>query len=76
MNRRLLLGIDAGTTGLKAVLSDADGTPLPRPTRNTRSTTRTPMGRANPTWWRACCDVLPCLLQQAGARPGMSQALA
>ena len=30
MTDRVLLGIDAGTTGLKAVLSDADGTLLPR----------------------------------------------
>ncbi len=72
MNRRLLLGIDAGTTGLKAVLSDADGTPLAQANQEYEIHYPHPnWAEQDPrTWWRACCDVLPCLLQQAGARAG------
>ena len=69
MTRRLLLGIDAGTTGLKAILSDSDGTPLAQ--ANQEYEIRYPhayWAEQDPqTWWLTCCDVLPRLLHAAGA---------
>ena len=70
MTRRLLMGIDVGTTGLKVVVADADGTLLaqcgeeyptsyPQPNRAEQDPEQ---------WWRACCAVVPRTLALAGAR--------
>ncbi|MGE5602250.1 MAG: xylulokinase [Nitrososphaerales archaeon] len=63
-----LLGIDAGTTGLKAVLADADGTLLAQASRE--YATRFPQANwaeQDPEqWWAACCEVAPQVLATAG----------
>ncbi len=80
MPRNLLLGIDVGTTSLKAVLFDADGTILGagRPGVPHGLSARGFTGRYPPwscaeqdpdDWWRAACAVLPKVIVEAGADP-------
>ncbi len=70
MTRRLLMGIDVGTTGLKVVVADADGTLLAQ--CGEEYATRYPQpnwAEQDPeAWWRACCAVTPRALAMAGAR--------
>ena len=60
MSRRLLLGIDVGTTSAKAVIADADGALLAQAAQE--YTTRYPQpgwAEQDPDdWWRAVCAVL------------------
>lgn len=70
MTRRLLMGIDVGTTGLKVVVADADGTLLAQ--CGEEYGTRYPQpnwAEQDPEqWWRACCAVAPRALELAGAQ--------
>ena len=69
MARRLLIGIDVGTTGLKVVIADADGALLAQ--RGEEYATSYPQpnwAEQDPEqWWRACCSVVPQALEAAGA---------
>ncbi len=63
-----LLGIDAGTTGLKAVLAHADGTLLAQASQEYGTSFEHPnWAEQDPEqWWRACCAVVPQVLAAAG----------
>ncbi len=63
-----LLGIDAGTTGLKAVLAHADGTLLAQVAQEYPTSYPHPnWAEQDPEqWWRACCAVVPQVLAAAG----------
>jgi xylulokinase len=67
MTRSLLLGIDAGTTGLKAVLCDPDGTILAQASQEYPTAYPHPnWAQQDPeAWWRAACDVIPRVLAAA-----------
>jgi xylulokinase len=69
MKRNLLLGIDVGTTSLKAVLCDADGAILAQASREYPTVYPLPnWAEQDPQeWWRAACAVLPLVLADAGA---------
>jgi xylulokinase len=68
MIARHLLGIDVGTTGLKVVLADADGTLLAQASREYPTNYPHPnWAEQDPEqWWRACCGVVPQVLAMAG----------
>jgi xylulokinase len=66
---RLLLGIDLGTSGLKAAIFDLDGTLLGLG-RATNQYVAGPAGWAqqNPrTWWAGCCKAVQAAVAQAAA---------
>ncbi len=71
MRRDLLLGIDVGTTSLKAVLFDSDGRTLAEGSREYATAYPHPnWAEQDPEdWWRAVCTVLPQVLAAAGADP-------
>ena len=71
MKRNLLLGIDVGTTSLKAILFDADGSVLAQASREYPTVYPHPnWAEQDPEeWWRAACDILPQLFVAAGADP-------
>jgi xylulokinase len=78
MTRDLLLGIDAGTTSLKAALCDPDGRILAQasqeyPTAYPRPNSQKAAGswaEQNPhDWWRALCAATPQVIAAAGADP-------
>ena len=71
MTRSLLLGIDAGTTGLKVVLADPDGTILAQASQEYPTAYPHPnWAQQDPeAWWRAACDVIPRVLAAAAADP-------
>lgn len=64
------MGIDAGTTGLKVVVADADGTLLAQCGEEYGTSYPHPnWAEQDPEqWWRACCAVAPRALQMAGAQ--------
>ena len=67
---RHLLGIDLGTSGLKAAIFDPDGTLLGLG-RATNSYVAGPTGRAEQdprTWWSGCCKAIQMALAQAGVK--------
>jgi len=71
MVHNLLLGIDVGTTSLKAILFDADGVILAQasqeyPTVYPHSNWAEQDAE---DWWRAACEILPQLFVAAGADP-------
>jgi xylulokinase len=70
MARRLLIGIDVGTTGLKAVVANTDGTLLAQCSEEYPTAYPQPnWAEQDPEqWWRACCSVVPRALQLAGAQ--------
>jgi len=56
----LLLGIDVGTSSVKAVLLDLRGTCALSARPNIRCITYGPRGGADPDdWWRATCQAVP-----------------
>jgi xylulokinase len=63
-----LLGIDVGTTGLKAVLAHANGTMLAQASQEYPTHYPQPnWAEQDPEqWWRACCEVVPRVLAMAG----------
>ncbi len=71
MPSRLLLGIDVGTTSLKAVLFDADGALLAQASQEYATSYPHPnWAEQDPNdWWRAACAILPTVLVDAGADP-------
>lgn len=71
MSARLLLGIDVGTTSLKAVLFDADGAPLAQASQEYPTAYPHPnWAEQDPgDWWRAACAILPKVIADAGADP-------
>ncbi len=71
MSRNLLLGIDVGTTSLKAVLFDADGVILGQAGQEYPTFYPQPnWAEQDPEdWWRAACAVLPKVIAEAGADP-------
>jgi xylulokinase len=69
--RRLLLGIDLGTTGLKAVVFDLEGAPLGTGVSQNEYVPG-PRGWAEQdprTWWAGCCRATHAALAQARADP-------
>ena len=78
VTRNLLLGIDVGTTSLKAILFDADGTILSQASQEYPTAYPHPnWAEQDPEdWWRAACDILPQLFVAAGADPRGSPASA
>ena len=65
-----LLGIDLGTSGLKAAIFDLDGTLLGLG-RATSSYVTGPTGWAEQdprTWWSGCCEAVQMALAQAGGK--------
>jgi len=68
---RLLLGIDVGTTSLKAILFDADGSVLAQASQEYPTAYPHPnWAEQDPEdWWRAACEILPQLFVTAGADP-------
>jgi xylulokinase len=73
-----LLGIDAGTTAMKAVLFDQEGRPLGQASREYQLHTPTPdRAELEPEhYWAACCDCTQGLLVEAGVDPQAIAALA
>jgi len=71
MDRKLLLGIDVGTTGLKAVLCDADGTIMAQAAQEYPTAFPHPnWAEQDPRdWWLAACAVLPRVLSAARCDP-------
>jgi xylulokinase len=71
MSSTLLLGIDVGTTSLKAVLFDADGTILSQASQEYPTVYPHPnwAEQAPEEWWRAACAILPQLFASARADP-------
>jgi xylulokinase len=71
MSSHLLLGIDVGTTSLKAVLFDADGALLAQASQEYPTAYPHPnWAEQDPDdWWRAACAVLPQVIAHAGADP-------
>jgi len=71
MTRNLLLGIDAGTTGLKAVLCDPDGMILAQASQEYPTAYPHPnWAQQDPeAWWRAACEVVPKVLAAAATDP-------
>lgn len=71
MERNLLLGIDVGTTSLKAVLFDNDGRILAQGGREyATSYPRPNWAEQDPEdWWRAACAVLPEVIAAARVNP-------
>lgn len=68
---RHLLGIDLGTTGLKAVVFDLNGRPLGRGFA-TNAYLAGPSGWAEQdprTWWSGCCEAIQAALAQSGVDP-------
>ncbi|HMQ14704.1 MAG TPA: xylulokinase [Phycisphaerae bacterium] len=68
----LLLGIDVGTTGCKALLIDAEGGgPVADATRGHRLDTPRPLwAEQDPEcWWEGACAVIRQVLARAGAEP-------
>ena len=66
-----LLGIDLGTSGLKAAIFDLDGTLLGLG-RSASSYVAGPTGWAEQdprTWWSGCCEAVQMALARAGVRP-------
>jgi xylulokinase len=67
---RYLLGIDLGTSGLKAAVFDRDGT-LQGLGRATNEYVAGPTGWAEQdprTWWAGCCEAVQDALAQAGVK--------
>ena len=67
---RHLLGIDLGTSGLKAAIFDLDGTLLGLG-RATNSYLAGPTGWAEQdprTWWSGCCEAVQIALARAGVK--------
>lgn len=75
---RLLLGIDLGTTGTKAVLLDSADGLVAEATRPVRLHSDRPgFAEADPAqWWANVCAVIPELLASAGASAGEVAAIA
>lgn len=71
MVRNLLLGMDVGTTSLKAVLFDEDGHILAQGSQEyPTSYPRFNWAEQDPEdWWRAACTVLPEVMAAAEANP-------
>ena len=71
MSSPLLLGIDVGTTSLKAVLFDADGAILSQASQEYPTAYPHPnWAEQDPDdWWRAACAILPKIIADAGADP-------
>ncbi len=71
MPAKLLLGIDVGTTSLKAVLFDGDGRILAQGSQEyATSYPRPNWAEQDPEdWWRAACAVLPEVIATAAADP-------
>jgi len=71
MSHDLLLGLDVGTTSLKAVLFDVDGALLSQASQEYPTVYPHPnWAEQDPDdWWRAACAVLPQVIAQAGADP-------
>jgi xylulokinase len=68
---RYLLGIDLGTTGLKAVVFDLGGRPLGRGLA-TNTYLSGPPGRAEQdprTWWKGCCEAVRAALAASEVNP-------
>ncbi|MCP4710982.1 MAG: xylulokinase, partial [Planctomycetes bacterium] len=57
---RYLLGIDLGTTGLKAVLFDLGGKPLGRGFAENKYLAGPPgwAEQSPETWWQGCCKAI------------------
>jgi xylulokinase len=68
---RLLLGIDLGTTGLKATVFDLDGSPLGRGFAANRYLDGPPgWAEQDPRdWWAGCCQAVGTALAQCGVDP-------
>jgi len=69
---RLLLGIDLGTSGLKAVVFDLDGNPLGKGlTANEYVTGPAGWAEQDPRmWWAGCCKAILSALAESRAHPG------
>jgi xylulokinase len=68
----VLLGVDLGTTGLKAVVFDLEGKPLGRGLV-ANSYLPGPPGWAEQdprSWWRGCCDAIQSALWESRLDPG------
>jgi xylulokinase len=63
---RFLLGIDLGTTGLKAVIFDLNGEPLGRGFAENKYLTGPPgWAEQDPrTWWEGCCQAIQAALAE------------
>jgi len=75
---RYLLGIDAGTTAMKAVLFDQEGRALGRASQEYQLLTPAPdRAEMEPgRYWQACCQCTRSLLQEVGVNPREIAALA
>jgi xylulokinase len=73
-----LLGIDAGTTAMKAVLFDLGGNPLGQASQEYRLHTPTPdrVELEPGHYWAACCGCTQGVLAEAGVDPRQIAALA
>lgn len=64
---RYLMGIDLGTTGLKAVLFDLDGKPLGRGSAKNKYLAGPPgWAEQDPEmWWQGCCEAIEVALAES-----------
>ena len=69
---RYLLGLDAGTSGMKALLVDEKGTPIAAATREYPLYTPHPgWTEQDPEdWWNACCEAIQAAIQKSGISTG------
>ncbi len=77
MTKNLLLGIDVGTTGTKAILCDLEGVLLAQAGQEYPTTYPQPnWAEQDPEdWWRATCTVVHQVLATAGVAPERVAAL-
>jgi xylulokinase len=77
MDKDLLVGIDVGTTGTKAILADLHGTVLAHAGQEYATAfPRSNWAEQDPDdWWRATCAVLPQIFAQSGIAPARVAAL-
>jgi xylulokinase len=68
---KYLLGIDLGTTGLKAVVFDLGGSPLGRGfATNTYISGPPGWAEQDPrTWWKGCCEAVQAALAESRVNP-------
>jgi xylulokinase len=68
---RLLLGIDLGTTGLKAVVFDLEGKPLAKGFAPNQYLAAPPgWAEQDPRmWWAGCCQAIRSAFMESGASP-------
>ena len=69
MTRRMLIGLDIGTSGAKCLLADETGRVIASATREyPLSTPRPGWAEQNPEdWWRGAADGIRAVLAKAGA---------